>query len=284
MIGIPAPANHSPCETMQAHRYAHSIDLGTMNDFLDPSTWGVLFSLAGAIVLVCVTILRRRRETRPTLRDIPGLEKLPEELARAAESGRPLHLALGAGEVGGTETLSSLAALQVLEGLVEQAVSYGVAPVITVGDPALLLLAQDVVRRAYDRSEVPELYDPTQVRFVAMAPLAYAAAAIPVGAPERVAGRVVAGRYGAEASLITDMSEQRGISKTAALDAPAAIGALYPATPRLAVGEDLYAAGAQLKKTEQHVTGLIAQDVLRVLLALIILGFAAISIVANWGA
>ncbi len=252
-----------------------------MNGFLDPTTWAILFFSAGAVVLIALTVLRDRGWTAPELREIDGLKTLREELALAAESGRPLHITLGTGELGGTNTASSLAGLQVLEGLVDEAVSYGVAPIVTVGDATLVPLAQDTLRRAYKRSGTLEFYDPSRVRFVAPWSLAYAAGAIPAGAPEDVAGIVAVGAFGSEASLLADLSDRRGVPKAAAVDAPQAIGALYPATERLAVGEDLYAAGAQLSEKEEYATGLIAQDVLRILLTLIILSLAAVALVAR---
>lgn len=252
-----------------------------MNGFLDPTTWAILFSLVGAVVLVAVTVLRKRKRIVPELREIAGVNMLRDKLARAAERGSPLHIALGSGELGGTDTVSSLAGLHVLEGLVDEAVSYGVAPVVTVGDATLLPLAQDALRRAYRRHDTLEFYDPTHVRFVAPSSVAYAAGAVPAGAPDDVAGIVAVGAFGSEVSLLADASDRRGIWKAAAVDAPQAIGALHPATEHLAVGEELYAAGAQLTESEEDAAGLITQDILRFLLALTILGLAAATLVAQ---
>ncbi len=251
-----------------------------MNDILSPTAWALFFLLLSALVMIALTILHRRREA-PETRDIPAFKDLQEQLGRAAESGRPLHIALGNGALGSEDTVSSLAGLHVLEGLIDAAIAYDVAPVITVGDPTLLPLAQDVVRRAYERSQIPEFYDASLVRFVAPSSLAYSAGAIPVGAPERVTADVVVGTFGAEASLIADTSDWRNRPKTAAVDAVQAIGALYPATDHLAVGEELYASGAQLTEKKRFVTSLITEDILRFVLALAILGTAALALIGS---
>jgi hypothetical protein len=251
-----------------------------MSDVLSPTAWALFFLLLSALVLIALTILHRRREV-PQARDIPALKDLQEQLGRAAESGRPLHIALGNGALGSEDTVSSLAGLQVLKGLIDAAISYDVAPVVTVGDPTLLPLAQDVLRRAYERSQIPEFYDASQVRFVAPSSLAYSAGAIPVGAPERVTADVVVGTFGAEASLTADTSDWGDRPTTAAVDATQAIGALYPATDRLAVGEELYAAGTQLTKKKKYVTSLITEDILRFVLALVILGAAALALMGS---
>jgi hypothetical protein len=215
------------------------------------------------------------------MREIPAFKGLEEELGRAAESGRPLHIALGYGGLGGENTVSSLAGLQVLEGLVDAAVSYDVPPVVTVGDPTLLALAQDVLRRAYERNQIPEFYDSSRVRFIAPSSLAYAAGAIPIGVPEDVTANVMVGTFGHEVSLIAEISDRRRESKTGGVDAAQAIGALYPITDRLAVGEELYAAGAELTERKGFATGLITEDILRFVLVLAILGTAVLALIGS---
>ena len=250
-----------------------------MNDFLNPTVWAVLSLLVSTIVLIGVAFLRRRSEPEIRLREIPALSNLRDELGQAAETGKPLHIALGNGRIGSVDTLSSLAGLQVLEGLVDAAIAYDVAPIITVGDPTLLPLAQDVLRRAYERSQIPEFYDPGQVRFVAPSPLAYAAGAVPLGAPEEVTVNATVGAFEAEVSLIADAGERRGATNVGAVDVPQAIGALYPATDRLAVGEELYAAGAQITQKDKYTTSLITEDILRVLVVVAILGAAILALI-----
>lgn len=250
-----------------------------MSDFLKPTTGAVAFLLLSALVLFGITVLRRRREIPVRTREIAPFHDLWDELGRAAESGRPLHIALGSGGLGTTDAISSLAGLQVLEGLVDAAVSYHAAPIITVGDPTLVPLAQDVLRRAYRRRQIPDQYKPSQVRLVAPSPVAYGAGAFPVGVPENVTASLLVGAFGTEASFIAEASDRRGAPKIAAVDTAQAIGAMYPATDRLAAGEELYAASAQLTERTEYLNGLIAEDVLRGLLILIIVGLAVLALI-----
>jgi hypothetical protein len=143
-----------------------------------------------------------------------------------------------------------------------------------VGDPTLLPLAQDILRRAYERNGRKELYNPDRVRFVAPSPVAYAAGAAHVVATERVTANTMIGAFGSEVSLIADAGARRDLRQLGAAADPRAIGALYPATDRLAVGEELYAAGAQMTGERRYLVSLITQDILRVILALVILGVA----------
>ena len=241
----------------------------------------ILLLVLSGLILVVLLILRGRKGPRPTIRPLPAFQGLWDEAGRAAESGGAIHIALGSGGLGGEDAATSLAGLQVLEPLADAAVSYNTPPVVTVGDPTLLPLAQDILRRAYERNDLAELYDPARVRFVAPSPVAYAAGAAHVVATESITASTMYGAFGAEVSLITDAGARRDLPQLAAAAAPQALGALYPAIDRLAVGEELYAAGAQMTGERRYLVSLVAQDVLRVILVLVILGAAGLALLSS---
>lgn len=252
-----------------------------MTHLVNPTNGAIFLLLFGALSLIGLTMLHRRRETPLHTREVTGLQGLEREIQRAAESASPVHIALGSGGLSSGDTITSLAGLQALEGLVDAAVAYEVPPIVTVGHPTLLPLAQDVLRRAYERRGATELYDPDQVRFVAPSPLAYSAGANTVGAPENTTASIAAGAYGSDVSLLADSSERRHMAQWAAADSAEAMGALYPATDRLAVGEELYAIGAQVTGKDKYITSLITEDILRFLVVAAILGAAVLALVTS---
>ena len=241
----------------------------------------ILLLTISALVLVALLILRGRKGPRPTLRPLPAFQDLKAQVGRAAERGGTIHVALGSGGLYEGDVTSSLAGLQVVDALAGDAIPYGVRPIITVGDPTLLPLAQDTLRRAYERRGLAQRYDPGQVRFVAPSPVAYAAGAANVVAAEGVTTNVLAGAFGAEVSLIADAGARSDLPQLAAAATPGAIGALYPTTARLAVGEELYAAGAYTIGERRYLVSLVAQDILRVILVLAILGAAVLAFVGG---
>lgn len=230
------------------------------------------------LVFVVLLILHGKKEPPLEMRPLPAFQDLLDEIGYAAESGGAIHIALGSGGLYGEDAITSLAGLQVVESLADATVSYSAPPIITVGDPTLLPIAQDILRRAYERNGVPELYDPGRVRFVAPSPVAYAAGAANVAATENVTANVMVGDFEAEVSLIADAGARRGLPQLAAAAATRAISALYPVTDRLAIGEELYAAGAQMTGERRYLVGLILQDILRVILVLIIAGTAVVAL------
>ena len=230
----------------------------------------LLLTLLGLLLLLLFTArIKAGRTLR--VRPLPAFERLPAELGSSAESGAPLHFAIGSGDLGGDRTLSSIASLQILEGLAASAAAYGTPPIVTVGDPTLLPLAQDILRRAYARQGTPKQFEPATVRFVAAQPVVYAAGAADVAAHEGIHGNVLAGSFEEEVSLIAHGAEARGLVQTAASDGLRALGALYPASTLLAAGEELYAGPTQVGDSPHRLASLRVQDALRYLLVLAIL-------------
>jgi hypothetical protein len=216
-----------------------------------------------------------------TVRPLPTFQDLQGGIGYAAESGGTIHIALGNGGLTGEDAVTSLASLEMVEALADTAVLYNAPPIITVGDPTLLPLAQDILRRAYEQHGLIKRYDPGQVRFIAPTPVAYAAGAANVVATEDVTTNVMVGAFGPEVSLIADAGARRDVPQLAAAVTPDAIGALYPATDRLAVGEELYAAGAQMTEKRRYRISLMAQDWLRVILVLFILFWAIMELLGS---
>ncbi|MGD8625842.1 MAG: hypothetical protein PVJ34_14995, partial [Anaerolineae bacterium] len=136
------------------------------------------------------------------LRSIPGLEELPGLVGRSAETGQPLHVSLGVAGVGGLATAETWAGLTVLKELANEAAACDTPLIVTVADPTILPFAQDLLWRAYQRNVNPEGYQPTQVRFVASQPLAYAAGVAGILERESLTANVMVGAFGDEYLLM----------------------------------------------------------------------------------
>ena len=226
----------------------------------------------------------RSRSLHSKIRPLSAFQNLKHEIGRAAESGGTVHIAMGNGGLVGEEAVTSFAALEAVAEMADTAVLYNAPPVITVGDPTLLPLAQDILREAYERHGLTKRYNTNQVRFVAPSPVAYAAGAANLITTGEVTTTLMMGAFGPEVSLIADASARRDLNQLAAAAAPNAIAALYPATDQLAMGEEMYAAGAQLTNKIRYMISLQVQDwFLRPLLAIIIGIIALLGLAGLWG-
>lgn len=231
-----------------------------------------------AVLLLLWTAVRARRGHIPSSRPLKAFDELPLQLGYSAESGAPLFFTLGSGAVGGDRTLTSIAALETLQGLADAAVAYGMPPVVAVGDPTILPLAEDVFRGAWGRRGTPERYDPTAIRFIGIQPTVYAAGVADILGHERLHGHVLIGSLDEEAALITHAAESRSLPQFVAADRLPALGALYPADAYLAAGEELYAGPARVAALPRYLGSLRVQDVLRFL----IIGLILLKAIGVW--
>ncbi len=237
---------------------------------------GIAFALYG---------MRYRNQSPPT-RSIPVFRSLADEVGRVAEEGASIHVALGNGSLVGEDAMTSVAALQGLSGLLDLSAAYDTPPLITTSDPTLYLLAGDWLRRAYARLGSIDLYKSAAVQFTASSPTTYAATAATYLSDGGISSNVVLGIFTQEATLLTTAAERRGIHSSGGTTSPQGLGALYPALDQeqLVIGEDMFASGAAVAQRSSALASLSAQDMLRWLVIIGILGAALISLVGSGGA
>jgi hypothetical protein len=226
------------------------------------------------LVVLLLTLLASRRRRPPTLRPIAAFEALPDQIGRATESGRTLHLSLGTGGVGGGDTVTSLASLSALAYLAEQGVSTDTPPLVTVSNPTLLPLAQNVLRQAYTRQGRSGDFRWTQVRLVSPSPMAYALGTMDILGHEPVLANVMLGAFGPEVGLVARAGDEANLVQISGSDNPQALAVLYASNDQIVIGEELFATGAYLDRTPAKLASLAAEDVMRIILILFMIFFA----------
>ena len=237
-----------------------------------------LFLITSVLILAVLLIVRRKRTRRSEDGGLGGFGGLRDELAHAAESGGSVHISLGSGGAQGDDAMVSLAGLRVAAAFADVAVSYGLSPTVSVGDPTLLPLAQDALLRIYQHHRIESRLAPDQVRFVSPWPVAFGAGVGHEVASEERAVVIVAGSFGVEVTLVNDAAGRRGTPPFVAVSSLEAIGAAWAATDRLAPGEALFATAAQESGDVDWSAGVAAQDVLRVVVvvAIVVAGLWAL--------
>jgi hypothetical protein len=250
--------------------------LETIADILNNLGIGEQQALMFALLLPFFPLLlllnrRIREKGKPSLRAIPGYEALGEYVGQATESGRSLHVSMGTGGIGTSVTAESLAGLTVLEHLAAQAAVSGVKPIVTVSDPSLLPVAQDVLRNAYAAYGYLDEYDPTCVRFISPDKVAYAAGVNDILAHGEVAGNVMIGSFADEFLLMSEVGARREIGQVGGTASPQMLPLVYASVDHALIGEEIFAAGAYLLKRTSHIASLATQDWLRTAIIIAIL-------------
>ncbi|MBN1135707.1 MAG: hypothetical protein JXM73_03935 [Anaerolineae bacterium] len=224
---------------------------------------------AGTVALVLLLLIlpvlffltsRVRAGKAGELRRIAGFEDLSNSVGRSAETGQPLHVSVGVGGVGGLSTAETWTGLSLLTQLADEAASCDTPLIVTVADPTVVPVVQDILRRAAIRRGNPDGYDPTEVRFIAPNPIAYAAGVSGILEREPLTSSVMVGSFGDEYLLMGESGARRGVHQVVGTADPGILAQVYASADETLVGEEMFAAGAYTHKLPIQIGSLLAQD------------------------
>jgi hypothetical protein len=234
----------------------------------------LIIFLVAALLLLAFTFFRRKSPA--VFRKIEAYERLNRAVGLAVEGGTRLHVSIGRGNLFTSRWGSALAGLAMLRRLTERTSISDHPPVVTSGDASLAILSQDTLQSGYRAVGAEDQYRFTTGRLTGLTPFAFAAGTIPVMRDENVSANVVIGDLGLEAALLAEVADSQETDLIAASDNLTAQSVLYASSQEPLIGEELFAAGAYLGAGASHEASLQAQDVLRWLVILAILGGAAL--------
>ncbi|MGC9467790.1 MAG: DUF6754 domain-containing protein [Anaerolineae bacterium] len=240
-------------------------------------------ALMGVVALAIYGIQQQRRTRKAPpgatqeTHAMPVFQAFAHEVGRVAEEGASIHVALGSGDLLTQSGMVSLAALQSLTGLTELSAAYDTPPHLTTGDPTLYLIADTQLRGAYARLGDLRHYRPDFVQFSAPTPLLYAAMAAALAFDEPLGTNINVGTFDQEVTLLTDAAARRKVKTFGGAASAQGLAALYPAVSgdRLVMGEQLFVGGAEVTDRPAWWASLRAENVLRWVVILGILGTAA---------
>ena len=212
------------------------------------------------------------------LRPIPGLEALHGLVGRSAETGQPLHISVGVAGIGGAATAETWAGLTLLSQLADEEAACDPPLIVTVADATVLPMAQDIVRRAYIRHGNPDGYDPTQVRFIAPDPTAYAAGVMGLLERQPLTANVMVGSFGDEYLLMGETGARCGVSQVVGAADPRTLPLVYASADHSLIGEEMFAGGAYTRALPIQIGSLLAEDWLRWIVVAVILVVAVFRI------
>jgi hypothetical protein len=235
------------------------------------------------LLLVSVPILffltsRVRAGKAGALRSLPGLEQLPAAIGRSAETGQPLHVSVGVAGVGGSITAETWAGLTLLAHVADEAAACDTPLIVTVADPTVLPIAQDILRRAYARYGNPEGYDPTSVRLIAPNSMAYAAGVAGLLEREPLTANIMVGSFGDEYLLMGETGARQGVHQVVGVADPQTLPFVYASADETLVGEEMFAGGAYTTRLPIQIGSLLTEDLARwfVVLAIVLIAILKI--------
>ncbi|MFN2149264.1 MAG: DUF6754 domain-containing protein [Anaerolineales bacterium] len=199
-------------------------------------------------------------------RSIPGYEALDRAIERAVEAGERVHLSLGTGSLIGTDSAPALAGLAILGYIARMTTLSDKPMVVSTGDGAMAILAQDSLRSVYRAAGALDRFGPNRARMLGPTPYSYVASLPILIASEDVSAHVLAGSFGSEGALAADFGERAGIFVLAGTDDAQSQALLYATASYPLIGEEVFAGGAYLQKDPSHRASLRVQDAVRFIL------------------
>jgi len=180
-------------------------------------------------------------------------------------------MSIGSGGIIGPESGVAFVALSMLRRITAITSESDIPPIASAGEGTLAILIQDTLQSAPATPGTDAQPAPTNAYLTGLTPFSYAAGAMPLALDKTVSSNVLAGRFGSEAALIADASERRGSFSLAGTDDVTGQAVLFATVQEPLIGEEVYAGGAYMQAGATHTASLHAQDVLRVVIAIVIL-------------
>ncbi len=226
--------------------------------------------LALMIILLVIYLAMGKRQA-PIFREIPAFEALKGAIERAVEAGERVHFSLGTGSVIGTDVAPALAGLATLAEIARVTSLSDRPAVVTTGDGAMAILAQDTLRSAYTQAGALDRYRPIAARMLGPTPFSYVASLPTLLSSEDVSVHILLGAFGAEGALAADFGERQNCFVMAGTDDVQSQALLYATAAHPLIGEEIFAGGAYLRRDRAHLASLRVQDAMRLILILGIL-------------
>lgn len=225
-----------------------------------------------AILMVVFGLLQRRFPV--SVRKIPAFSRIRRAVSLVVEDGTRLHVSLGHGNLQTQFGAAAFAGLSLLRSLGEVTSLSDRPPIATTGNGILNMVAQDTLRTAHDAVAIEQSFDMNNSRLTGLTPFSYAAGVMPTIRDESISTNVLIGNFGIEIGLLTEAAERQNSVVIAASDNLPAQALLYAVSPDSIVAEELFAAGAYVQAGRMHNASLLAQDILRWLIIIIIVAGA----------
>ncbi len=227
-----------------------------------------LFGLAvlAAFVGLMLAFAALGRRWPAVFRPLPAFEALGTMIERAVEAGERVHVSLGTGSLIGSDSAPALAGLAIL-GRVARETSMSDRPVVvTTGDGAMTILAQDTLRTAYTDVGAKDRYQPTSGRLLGPTPFSYIAGLPVLLATEDVSVHMLVGSFGFEGALGADFGARQRMFVLAGTDDVQSQALLFATAEHPLIGEEVFAGGAFLNVGPLHRASLRTQDIVRFLI------------------
>ena len=249
------------------------------NLFHTKKTWVLVFILLfTSLTLVFIQMARSGREM--FVRNISALNAVEESVGRSTEMGRPIFFVPGLEDISNPATI---AAINIFESVAQQSINDQTRIVAPCRDPIVMNVMQNSLQQVCAATGRPEMYNQDDVFFVTDRQFAYVAAVDGMIMRDQPATVFLQGYFYAESLILAEVSQSVGAVQIAGTSSDTQLPFFIAACDYTLIGEELFAAGAYIKRDSLQLGTLKAQDLVKLLLFILMtLGSLLVLIDVSW--
>lgn len=241
--------------------------------WFDMARLPTLIASVVAIFIVLYTTLHRSTREKFKVRKIGGLQAVDDAVGRATEMARPVLYTPGWG--GDIQRPTTIASMNILSQVAEKTAQYDCRLVYPTHDPVIMTVAQEVVRESYAGTGFADRYRPDDITYVTSSQFGYAAAVDGMIARLKPASIFLLGTFEAESLILAETGNIAGAIQIAGTDSTIQLSFFIVACDYTLIGEELFAASGYLSGDPSILASIRAQDWMKVLIIMVLLGWTA---------
>ena len=196
------------------------------------------------------------------IRRLPALDRIEEVVGRAAEMGKPAMFVAGNDT---PESGSTMAAFAVFESVANYAVVTQTEVVVPVQVPLVDVVLRSSLRNIFTLAGRPELFNEDEVSYEVDNQPAYIGIVGDSMETHSPASIFYFGDFTYESMVYTEMGNNIGAVQVAGCENPKQTAFFIVGCDYCLIGEELFAAGAYLKRDVIQMATLLAQDRIKIL-------------------
>lgn len=168
--------------------------------------------------------------------------------------------------------------MNILGQVAEKTAQYDCHLLYPTHDPVIQSVAHEVIRESYVRSGYPDRFREDDIRFVSSSQFGYAAAVEGMISRQQPAAVFLLGTFEAESLIMAETGNSVGAIQIAGTDSTIQLAFFIVACDYTLIGEELFAASGYLSGDQAILASVRAQDILKVIIAIVLIG----SIILFW--
>ncbi|MEO8551402.1 MAG: DUF6754 domain-containing protein [Kofleriaceae bacterium] len=214
------------------------------------------------------------------VRRLAGVDAIENAVGRSTEMGRPVLYVTGVEE---TQDIQTIASLLILGHVAKITAEYDTELRVANAFPLTMVIAEEVVRQGYANAGRADAHRPENVMFITSEQFAFAAGVNGMILRERPATNIFFGRFYGESLMLAETGFLTGAIQIAGTAELTQLPFFVSACDFTLLGEELFACSAYLTREPNQLALLKAGDVMKVVIAVLVVGFTVCATLASQG-